>query len=163
MQGYLDTLDFVLTNGTKKEDRTNTGTISYFGLQTRYNLQNGFPLVTTKKIHFKSVLHELLWFIKGQTNTKYLTDNGVKIWNPWADEKGELGKIYGYQWRSWTAKNNNIDQLKNIIENLKSNPDYTKICKFIKDKKVGSIDLDIKFSKGFYGDLKTHSESSSAI
>lgn len=122
MQQYLETLDFVLKNGTKKEDRTNTGTISYFGLQSRYDLQKGFPLITTKKIHFKSVLYELLWFLKGETNIKYLTENGVKIWNPWADENGELGRIYGYQWRSWTAEGRNIDQLNNLISGLKTNP-----------------------------------------
>ena len=119
MQQYLDTLKFVLENGTKKADRTGTGTISVFGMQSRYNLQNGFPLVTTKKIHFKSVLYELLWFIKGETNIKFLTDNAVRIWNPWADENGELGRIYGYQWRSWTAENRNIDQLANVIEQIK--------------------------------------------
>jgi len=122
MQQYLDTLEFVLANGIKKEDRTGTGTISVFGLQTRYDLQKGFPLVTTKKLHLKSIIHELLWFITGDTNTKYLTDNAVRIWNEWADKNGDLGKIYGHQWRSWTAKNRNIDQLSNIIENLKNNP-----------------------------------------
>lgn len=138
MQQYLDTLDFVLKNGIKKEDRTNTGTISYFGLQSRYDLQKGFPLITTKKIHFKSVLYELLWFLKGETNIKYLTENGVKIWNPWADENGELGRIYGYQWRSWTAENRNIDQLNNLINSLKTNPDSRR--HIISAWNVGDID-----------------------
>lgn len=122
MQQYLSTLKHVLKNGTKKDDRTGTGTISVFGHQMRFNLQKGFPLVTTKKLHLKSIIYELLWFIKGDTNIKFLTDNKVKIWNPWADENGELGRIYGYQWRSWTAENKNIDQLKNLINNLKNNP-----------------------------------------
>ncbi len=122
MQQYLSTLKHVLNNGTKKDDRTGTGTISVFGHQMRFNLQKGFPLVTTKKLHLKSIIYELLWFIKGDTNIKFLTDNKVKIWNPWADENGELGRIYGYQWRSWTAENRNIDQLKNLINNLKNNP-----------------------------------------
>ena len=123
MVQYLNTLKHVLTNGSNKKDRTGTGTISVFGYQMRFDLQKGFPLVTTKKIHIKSIIHELLWFIDGDTNIKYLTDNKVKIWNEWADENGNLGKIYGHQWRSWTAKNRNIDQLKNIIESLKNNPD----------------------------------------
>jgi len=122
MKQYLNTLQHVLENGVKKEDRTKTGTISVFGYQMRFDLSKGFPLVTTKKLHLKSIIHELLWFLKGETNTKYLTDNGVRIWNPWADENGELGRIYGYQWRSWTAKNRNIDQLTELIENLKKNP-----------------------------------------
>ena len=122
MKQYIDTLSHVLENGTKKKDRTGTGTISIFGHQMRFDLSKGFPLVTTKKLHLKSIIHELLWFLKGETNTKYLTDNGVKIWNPWADEKGELGRIYGYQWRSWTTENHNIDQIKAVIESLKENP-----------------------------------------
>ncbi len=122
MRQYLDVLQDILDNGTKKEDRTGTGTISVFGRQMRFNLEKGFPLVTTKKIHLKSIIYELLWFIKGDTNIKYLTNNGVRIWNPWADEKGELGKIYGYQWRSWTAEKRNIDQLKSVIKSLKENP-----------------------------------------
>ncbi len=138
MQQYLETLKFVLENGTKKEDRTNTGTISYFGLQSRYDLQKGFPLITTKKIHFKSVLYELLWFLKGETNIKFLTDNGVKIWNPWADAKGELGRIYGYQWRSWTAENKNIDQLKHLVENIKSNPNSRRLI--VSAWNVGDLD-----------------------
>ncbi|MBN2664729.1 MAG: thymidylate synthase [Bacteroidales bacterium] len=119
---YLDTLKHVLQNGAKKEDRTNTGTLSVFGYQMRFDLQQGFPLVTTKKLHLKSIIYELLWFLKGETNTKFLTDNGVRIWNPWADENGELGRIYGYQWRSWTTENRNIDQLTQVIDSLKNNP-----------------------------------------
>jgi thymidylate synthase len=121
---YHKLLQHVLDTGIKKEDRTGTGTISTFGYQMRYNLQEGFPLVTTKKMHLKSIIHELLWFISGSTNAKYLQDNGVRIWNEWADADGELGKIYGYQWRSWTAENNqHIDQLAQVIESLKKNPD----------------------------------------
>jgi thymidylate synthase len=124
MKQYLSLLQHVLDNGIKKEDRTGTGTISTFGYQMRFNLMEGFPLLTTKKIHLKSVIHELLWFINGSTNVKYLQENGVKIWNEWADANGELGKIYGYQWRSWTAANNkHIDQLQLLIESLKKTPD----------------------------------------
>ncbi len=123
MQQYLKLLDHVLTNGIQKGDRTGTGTISTFGYQMRFNLQEGFPLVTTKKTHLKSIIHELLWFIKGSTNVKYLQENGVRIWNEWADEDGELGRIYGYQWRSWTAEGGrHIDQLKQVIRSLKENP-----------------------------------------
>ncbi len=123
MQQYLDLLDKVLKEGIKKEDRTGTGTISLFGHQMRFNLQEGFPLLTTKKIHLKSIIYELLWFIKGSTNIKYLQENGVRIWNEWADEDGELGRIYGYQWRSWTAeKGEHIDQLTSVIKQLKENP-----------------------------------------
>ncbi len=123
MQQYLNLLDHVLKNGTRKEDRTGTGTISTFGYQMRFDLENGFPLITTKKTHLPSIIHELLWFINGDTNVKYLQDNKVRIWNEWADEDGELGRIYGYQWRSWTAENKNIDQLKNVIESIKNSPD----------------------------------------
>lgn len=122
MQQYLKLLDYVLNNGTVKKDRTGTGTISVFGYQMRFNLQKGFPLLTTKKIHLKSIIHELLWFIKGETNVKYLQKNGVRIWNEWANSDGELGRIYGYQWRSWTSENGNIDQLKKVVEDLKKNP-----------------------------------------
>ncbi len=123
MQQYLTLLDRVLTEGIKKEDRTGTGTISVFGHQMRFNLQDGFPLVTTKKLHLKSIIHELLWFIKGSTNVKYLQENGVRIWNEWADPNGELGRIYGYQWRSWTTENGgHIDQLSEVIKQLKKNP-----------------------------------------
>ncbi len=138
MKQYLEILDYVLKNGVKKEDRTGTGTLSVFGYQTRYDLQKGFPLVTTKKIHFKSVVYELLWFIKGETNIKFLTDNGVRIWNPWADENGELGRIYGYQWRSWTAEDRNIDQLSQVIEQIKNNPNSRRII--VSAWNVGDLD-----------------------
>jgi len=123
MKQYLNLLDHVLKTGVKKEDRTGTGTISTFGYQMRFNLEDGFPLVTTKKTHLRSIIHELLWFINGDTNIKYLQDNKVRIWNEWADKNGDLGRIYGYQWRSWTAEGGkNIDQLKTLIEDIKSNP-----------------------------------------
>lgn len=124
MKQYLDLLDYVLKNGTEKSDRTGTGTISVFGYQMRFNLNDGFPLLTTKKLHLKSILYELLWFISGDTNIKYLTDNGVKIWNEWADKDGNLGPVYGYQWRSWPADGGRkIDQLMNVIESIKKSPD----------------------------------------
>jgi len=123
MQQYHNLLKHVLENGVLKQDRTGTGTLSVFGYQMRFNLENGFPLMTTKKLHLKSIIHELLWFIKGETNTKYLNENGVKIWDEWANPDGELGRIYGYQWRSWTAENGkNIDQLMQVINDLKQNP-----------------------------------------
>lgn len=124
MKQYLDLLQHVLDNGTKKGDRTGTGTISTFGYQTRYNLSEGFPMVTTKKLHYKSIVHELLWFLKGDTNIKYLKENGVRIWDEWADENGDLGPVYGYQWRSWPAPNGgSIDQITNVINSIKNNPD----------------------------------------
>lgn len=124
MRQYLDLLDHVMKTGTEKKDRTGTGTISVFGYQMRFNLENGFPLLTTKKLHVKSIIHELLWFIAGNTNTKYLTDNGVKIWNEWADKDGNLGPVYGYQWRSWPSVNGQrIDQLENVISSIKKSPD----------------------------------------
>lgn len=124
MRQYLDLLDHVMKTGTEKKDRTGTGTISVFGYQMRFNLENGFPLLTTKKLHVKSIIHELLWFISGNTNTKYLTDNGVKIWNEWADKHGNLGPVYGYQWRSWPSVNGQrIDQLENVISSIKKSPD----------------------------------------
>jgi thymidylate synthase len=124
MKQYLDLLDHVLKNGTEKSDRTGTGTISVFGYQMRFNLNEGFPLLTTKKLHLKSILYELLWFISGETNIKYLTDNGVKIWNEWADEAGNLGPVYGYQWRSWPAEGGRkIDQLMNVVDSIKRSPD----------------------------------------
>ena len=120
MKQYIDLVNTVLENGAEKGDRTGTGTKSIFGYQMRFNLSEGFPLVTTKKIHIKSVIHELLWFIKGETNIKYLSDNGVRIWNEWADKNGNLGPVYGYQWRNWN--NENIDQLSDVINTLKTNP-----------------------------------------
>ena len=120
MHQYLDLVRRARNDGAVKGDRTGTGTISVFGHQMRFDLSVGFPLVTTKKIHLKSVIHELLWFIKGDTNTAYLTDNGVRIWNEWADENGDLGPVYGHQWRNWNSEN--VDQLKQVIETLKSNP-----------------------------------------
>lgn len=123
MQQYLDLCQRVLEEGVLKEDRTGTGTTSVFGHQMRFNLQEGFPLVTTKKLHLKSIIHELIWFLKGSTNVKYLQDNGVRIWNEWAKEDGELGPIYGYQWRSWPMANGEyVDQIKQVIESIKSNP-----------------------------------------
>ena len=120
MQQYLDLVRRARNDGAVKGDRTGTGTRSVFGHQMRFDLSEGFPLVTTKKIHLKSVIHELLWFIKGDTNTAYLTENGVRIWNEWADENGDLGPVYGHQWRNWNSEN--IDQLKQVIETLKTNP-----------------------------------------
>jgi thymidylate synthase len=124
MRQYLDLLDHVIKNGTEKEDRTGTGTISVFGYQMRFNLQEGFPLLTTKKLHLKSIIHELLWFITGDTNIKYLNENGVKIWDEWADRNGNLGPVYGYQWRSWPTSNGvKIDQLSDVIRSIKQSPD----------------------------------------
>lgn len=128
MKQYLDLLDYVLKNGTTKEDRTGTGTISVFGYQMRFDLSNGFPLLTTKKLHLKSIIHELLWFLNGDTNVKYLQENGVRIWNEWADENGELGPVYGHQWRSWPNYNgNSIDQISNVINQIKKNPDSRRL------------------------------------
>lgn len=128
MQQYLGLVRDILDNGTRKGDRTGTGTISVFGRQLRFNLQDGFPLVTTKKIHMKSIIHELLWFLQGDTNIKYLNDNGVRIWNEWADEKGELGPVYGHQWRSWpTPDGGHIDQISQVVHQLKNNPDSRRI------------------------------------
>ena len=124
MRQYLDLLDHVLKNGTEKSDRTGTGTISVFGYQMRFNLNDGFPLLTTKKLHLKSIIYELLWFISGDTNIKYLNENGVRIWNEWADEQGNLGPVYGYQWRSWPAGGGKkIDQLLIVISSIKETPD----------------------------------------
>ena len=120
MRQYLNLVKHVLENGEFKEDRTGTGTKSIFGYQMRFNLAEGFPMVTTKKLHLKSIIHELLWFLKGDTNIKYLKDNGVNIWNAWADSKGDLGPVYGYQWRNWN--NEGIDQISNLIKNLNDNP-----------------------------------------
>jgi thymidylate synthase len=128
MKQYHDLMRYVLENGVKKNDRTGTGTISVFGYQMRFNLEEGFPLVTTKKLHLRSIIHELLWFLKGDTNIKYLKDNGVSIWDEWADENGDLGPIYGYQWRSWpTADGRHIDQISQVIEQIKSNPDSRRL------------------------------------
>jgi thymidylate synthase len=124
MKQYLELLDHVIKTGVKKEDRTGTGTISSFGYQMRFNLQDGFPLLTTKKLHLKSIIHELLWFLNGDTNIKYLNDNNVKIWDEWANENGDLGNIYGYQWRSWPAPNGeSVDQISQIIDSINNNPD----------------------------------------
>ncbi len=128
MQQYLQLLQHILDNGVQKSDRTGTGTISTFGYQMRFNLQEGFPLVTTKKLHVKSIIHELLWFLKGETNIAYLKENGVSIWNEWADEKGELGPVYGKQWRSWTgADGTTIDQISDVIQQIKTNPDSRRL------------------------------------
>ncbi|MCX6237489.1 MAG: thymidylate synthase [Bacteroidia bacterium] len=123
MRQYIDLLCHVLDQGRPREDRTGTGTKSVFGYQMRFNLEEGFPVVTTKKLHLKSIIHELLWFLSGDTNVKYLQDNGVRIWNEWADENGDLGHIYGYQWRSWpTPEGNSVDQITQLINNIKTNP-----------------------------------------
>ena len=128
MQQYLRLLQHIMDNGVQKSDRTGTGTKSCFGYQMRFDLQEGFPLVTTKKLHLKSIIHELLWFIKGETNIKYLTDNGVSIWNEWADERGELGPVYGKQWRSWEgADGKTYDQLMDVIRQIRTNPDSRRI------------------------------------
>ena len=121
MKQYHDLIKHVLENGTIKQDRTGTGTKSVFGYQMRFDLSKGFPMVTTKKLHLKSIVYELLWFLKGDTNIKYLQENGVRIWNEWADEKGDLGPVYGYQWRNWNG--DEIDQISEIIETIKTNPD----------------------------------------
>ena len=124
MKQYLDLLTHVLEQGSRKEDRTGTGTISTFGYQMRFNLEDGFPLMTTKKLHLKSIIHELLWFLQGNTNTAYLNKHGVRIWNEWADENGELGHIYGYQWRSWPAPDGTkIDQISRVLGSIRENPD----------------------------------------
>src|SRR5881275_2280036 len=124
MQQYLDLLQYILDNGVEKSDRTGTGTKSCFGYQMRFDLAKGFPLVTTKKLHLKSIIHELLWFLKGETNVRYLKENGVSIWDEWADANGELGPVYGYQWRSWPApEGRHIDQISQVLEQLQSNPD----------------------------------------
>tara|TARA_B100001027_G_scaffold139483_1_gene96909 strand:- start:5615 stop:6439 length:825 start_codon:yes stop_codon:yes gene_type:complete len=120
MKQYLDLLKHIKDNGVEKKDRTGTGTISVFGYQMRFNLQDGFPLITTKKLHLRSIVHELIWFINGETNIKYLKDNGVTIWDEWADKNGDLGPVYGYQWRNWNS--DGIDQLSDVIKSLKTNP-----------------------------------------
>lgn len=128
MRQYLDLLQHIMDHGVQKEDRTGTGTRSVFGYQMRFNLAEGFPLLTTKKLHLKSIIHELLWFLKGDTNVRYLQENGVRIWNEWADENGDLGHIYGYQWRSWPDYDGGfIDQISQAIDQIKNNPDSRRI------------------------------------
>jgi thymidylate synthase len=128
MKQYLDLMQHVLDHGTQKHDRTGTGTISVFGYQMRFNLAEGFPMVTTKKLHLKSIIHELIWFLSGDTNIKYLKENGVRIWDEWADENGDLGPVYGSQWRSWPKPNGeSIDQITQIINTIKNNPDSRRI------------------------------------
>lgn len=128
MKQYLDLLKRIKKEGVTKGDRTGTGTMSVFGHQMRFNLAEGFPLLTTKKLHLKSIIHELLWFLKGDTNVRYLQENGVRIWNEWADENGELGPVYGHQWRSWSDnKGGTIDQISNVIEQIKNNPDSRRL------------------------------------
>lgn len=123
MKQYLDLMQHILDNGTQKGDRTGTGTISTFGYQMRFDLSESFPVLTTKKLHLKSIIHELLWFLQGDTNIKYLKDNGVRIWDEWADENGDLGPVYGYQWRSWPKPDGgHVDQIKNLIDSIKNNP-----------------------------------------
>lgn len=139
MKQYKELLELVLREGVKKEDRTGTGTISIFGHQSRYDLSDGFPLLTTKKLHLKSIIHELLWFIKGDTNVKYLQENGVRIWNEWADENGDLGPIYGAQWRKWVdARGREHDQLTEAIRQIKENPDSRRIL--VSAWNVGQLD-----------------------
>ncbi len=128
MKQYLDLMRHVRVNGTFKSDRTGTGTYSVFGYQMRFDLADGFPLVTTKKCHLKSIIHELLWFLQGDTNVRYLQENGVRIWDEWADENGELGPVYGYQWRNWPAPNGeSVDQIAKLVEMIKSNPDSRRL------------------------------------
>ena len=139
MKQYLDLLNRVLTEGVEKSDRTGTGTISVFGHQMRFNMDEGFPCLTTKKLHLKSIIYELLWFLQGDTNVKYLQDNGVRIWNEWADENGDLGHIYGYQWRSWpNYKGGSIDQISEAVETIKHNPDSRRII--VSAWNVGDLD-----------------------
>jgi len=139
MRQYLDLLNHVLEHGDKKEDRTGTGTISVFGYQMRFDLSEKFPLLKTKKVHLKSVIHELLWFLKGSTNIRYLKENGVSIWDEWADENGDLGPVYGSQWRSWqTSDGRTIDQISNLIENIKNNPDSRRLI--VSAWNVGEVD-----------------------
>ncbi|HEV7392521.1 MAG TPA: thymidylate synthase, partial [Burkholderiales bacterium] len=128
MRPYLDLMRHVLEHGTRKSDRTGTGTLSVFGAQLRFDLNAGFPLLTTKKVHLKSIIHELLWFLKGDTNVRYLKENGVSIWDEWADAQGELGPVYGYQWRSWPAPGGrHIDQITEVLDQLRRNPDSRRL------------------------------------
>jgi thymidylate synthase len=139
MKQYLDLLNYVINTGVEKSDRTGTGTISVFGHQSRYDLSQGFPVLTTKKLHLKSIIHELLWFLTGDTNIKYLQENGVRIWNEWADENGELGPVYGYQWRSWpTPDGQHIDQITQVVNSIKNNPDSRR--HIVSAWNVGEID-----------------------
>jgi len=139
MRPYLDLMQHVLTHGTQKSDRTGTGTVSVFGYQMRFNLQDGFPLVTTKKCHLKSIIHELLWFLQGDTNTRYLKENGVSIWDEWADAQGNLGPVYGKQWRSWaTADGRVVDQIAEVVEQIKKNPDSRRLI--VSAWNVGELD-----------------------
>ena len=139
MRQYLDLMQHVLDHGTKKSDRTGTGTVSVFGYQMRFDLSKGFPLVTTKKCHVKSIIHELLWFLQGSTNIKYLKDNGVSIWDEWADESGNLGPVYGKQWRSWaTVDGRTVDQIRMAVDQIKGNPDSRRII--VSAWNVGELD-----------------------
>jgi len=139
MRQYLDLMRHVLENGTRKNDRTGTGTLSIFGAQLRFDLGAGFPLLTTKKVHFKSVIYELLWFLRGDTNVGYLKEHGVTIWDEWADERGDLGPIYGYQWRSWPAADGrHIDQMKDVLEQIRRNPDSRRLI--VSAWNVGDLD-----------------------
>lgn len=139
MRQYHDLLRHILDHGTQKTDRTGTGTISVFGYQMRFDLNDGFPMLTTKKLHLKSIIYELLWFLNGDTNIKYLTDNGVRIWNEWADENGDLGPVYGKQWRSWaTPDGGTIDQISNLIHTIKTNPDSRRMI--VNAWNVGELD-----------------------
>lgn len=138
MKQYLDLLNHIKENGIYKEDRTGTGTKSVFGYQMRFDISKGFPLLTTKKLHWKSIVYELLWFIKGDTNIKYLQDNGVRIWNEWADENGDLGPVYGKQWRSWKSENKVIDQLSDVVERIKINPNDRRLI--VSAWNVGELD-----------------------
>jgi thymidylate synthase len=139
MKQYLDMMQHVRQHGVQKSDRTGTGTLSVFGYQMRFDLSAGFPMITTKKLHTKSIIHELLWFLKGETNTRYLKENGVSIWDEWADDNGELGPVYGYQWRSWPAADGrHIDQISQIIEQIKKNPDSRRLI--VSAWNVGDLD-----------------------
>ena len=140
MQQYLDLMQKILNEGAQKGDRTGTGTLSIFGHQMRFNLQDGFPMVTTKKLHLRSIIHELIWFLNGDTNTAYLKENGVSIWDEWADEKGDLGPVYGYQWRNWPkAGGGRVDQISQLIEDVKSNPNSRR--HIVSAWNVGEIDM----------------------
>jgi thymidylate synthase len=139
MRQYLDLMQYILDNGVRKDDRTGTGTLSIFGYQMRFDLKDGFPLVTTKKLHVKSIIYELLWFLRGETNVRYLQDHGVRIWDEWADEKGDLGPIYGAQWRSWrSADGRTIDQISQVVEQIKLNPNSRRLI--VSAWNVGELD-----------------------